>query len=462
MHIEVVDRSAPVPASVTQRERLDIGRHVHRINNILQIALAFDGEVESGALVDAIVQLGRRHEVLRARFPVREDGRHVISIAADLPLPQVVDLSASATAEVEGMARLRDFLSAPFDLEQGPLFRAIVIKIHARRYLVGLPVDHVIGDGISCALLRRDLMEFYSARVSHTVPAIPPLPLQFLDYAAWEARQLESGGFDQSLAYWKDKLAGVDAIPYSGLVDSAADSARTPDLGILRFKVAGDVRVGLSMGNSALRATPYTLVSAAVMFSAAVRRQQGWRDGRNIDVPLMTSVPNRPPGLKDAFGYFANISVLRTVFSTGASLAEALKEHGKSLLGSLRHQTLSHALITRRHSPHLYGVRHGPALDRIPRYVNFDMSGSLVDIAPEIDGVTITELHMRLSEVPRGGIYVRAKEHPDRIGIEVRYRTDWYSDEWIARFARGIDFALEGFVCGPQERVGALVGSLPR
>lgn len=460
--IEAVDRSAPVPASITQHERLDAGRYVHRLNNILQVALAFDGEVDSSALVDSIADLARRHEVLRAHFPVGEKRPHVISLAAELPAPEFVDLSATAAAEEQAMAWLRDFLSAPFDLGKGPLFRAIVIRVHAHRYLVGLPVDHVIGDGISCAVLRRDLLEFYAARVERRAPAVPPLALQFLDYADWEARRLQSGGFDRSLSYWKSKLSGVDAIPYSGLVDPAAEEGRTPDLGVLRFKVAGGLRAGLSMGNSALRATPYTLVSAAVMFSAAALRGEGRTDDGSVDMPLMTSVPNRPPGLKDAFGYFANISVLRTVFSAEATVASALQDHGTSLLGSLRHQSLSHSLILRQHSPHLYGVRYGPDLERIPRYVNFDMSGELVEISPQIQGVTVTELHMRLPEVPRGGIFVRAKERPDQIAIMVRYRTDWYSEEWIARFARGIERALEGFVRGPGEKVSALVASLRR
>src|SRR5262249_54870158 len=100
-----------------------------------------------------------------------------------------------------------------FDLGNGPLLKVSVLRLTSDHYIFMMNIHHIICDGWSVGILRRDLREFYTAAETGALPRLPALPFQYADYAVWQ-RQRSLG---TQLAYWTNQLEGYEEglnLPY--------------------------------------------------------------------------------------------------------------------------------------------------------------------------------------------------------------------------------------------------------
>src|SRR5262245_46614752 len=189
----LADRDAEAPLSFAQQrlwflEQLHPGRAVYN----LPVGWRLRGDLEVAALQVALAGVVARHDVLRGRF-VAEDGRprHVIDPAGpvDLPVVDLADLEpAVRESELERQAAAE--AARPFDLARDPPLRARLVRLGASDHALLLTVHHVAADGWSLGVLARELGELYAARVERRTPALPDLPVQYADYAAWQRERL--------------------------------------------------------------------------------------------------------------------------------------------------------------------------------------------------------------------------------------------------------------------------------
>jgi hypothetical protein len=140
-------------------------------------ALRLTGPLQTDALERAIAGLVARHESLRTRFAAH-GGHPVQVIAATAPgLLPVIDLRAGSAAERE--RQLDELLLAeavrPFDLAAGPLLRTQLYRLDDEHWVLGFTLHHIIADGWSLAVLRRDLSALYNAAVQGKAAVLPPL-----------------------------------------------------------------------------------------------------------------------------------------------------------------------------------------------------------------------------------------------------------------------------------------------
>src|SRR5690606_5676618 len=94
-------------------------------------AVRLRGTLDADALQRSFIEILRRHESLRTTFH-EVDGRPVQRIRAPAPLAlPLTDLSGlpHARREEEVRRRAAEEASRPFDLEQGPLFRAELLRL---------------------------------------------------------------------------------------------------------------------------------------------------------------------------------------------------------------------------------------------------------------------------------------------------------------------------------------------
>src|SRR5262249_58979408 len=96
---------------------------------------------------------------------------------------------------------------APFDLATGPLLRGRLIRLADDDHVFCLVVHHVVSDEWSVRVLRRELSALYEAFHRGEPSPLPPLPVQYADYAAWQRRWLHGEVLDTQLAYWRDPPA---------------------------------------------------------------------------------------------------------------------------------------------------------------------------------------------------------------------------------------------------------------
>ncbi|HEY0782009.1 MAG TPA: condensation domain-containing protein, partial [Thermoanaerobaculia bacterium] len=190
-------------------DRLEPGTSVYNLPNLLRV----EGRLEPAILARILAELARRHDVLRTRFPDVE-GRplQVLDPPGPVPLPWIDLAGLPAASRERELSRLLIAESLrPFDLARGPLLRARVVRIDREDWAVFFNLHHIISDGWSTAVLVREVGALYEAQLLGRPAALPPLPIQYADYAEWQRERLAGAAMAAELAWWREHLAGAPA-----------------------------------------------------------------------------------------------------------------------------------------------------------------------------------------------------------------------------------------------------------
>ncbi|WP_164002735.1 non-ribosomal peptide synthetase, partial [Pyxidicoccus caerfyrddinensis] len=209
-----VSRTGALPLSFAQQrlwlvDQLDPNSPAYNIPAALRISGALDTE----ALRRTFEALVHRHESLRTTF--REDSSapvQVIAPPAAVPL-DVVDLRHLPEDAREAEARRLATAEAlrPFHLSTGPLLRASLLRLKAHEHVLLVTMHHIVSDGWSLGVLVRELVALYGAFSSGRPAALPPLPVQYADYAVWQRQWLKGEVLERQLGWWRKQLEGAPA-----------------------------------------------------------------------------------------------------------------------------------------------------------------------------------------------------------------------------------------------------------
>ncbi|WP_261991503.1 non-ribosomal peptide synthetase [Streptomyces sp. OR43] len=332
--VVLADRTQPLPLSFAQQrlwflDQLEPGSTEYTMSTRLRLTGAMDVVALSAAL-DAIVD---RHEVLRTRLVAGADGvaYQVIDAPAALPLPLV---DVSGTRDPEGVADdlfAKDILT-PFDLANGPLVRAVLVRIAADEHVLSLVIHHVVFDEWSDRVLQRELAALYEAFRAGEPNPLPPLAFQYADVVAWQRQWLTGDVLDGQLGYWQRALGDLPTLDLP--TDRPRPAVRSTEGAVARFVVPAEtVR--------ALRALSRERGTTMFMTLLAVFNVLLGRYAEADDVVVGTPVANRNRAeTEDLIGFFVNTLVLRTDLSGAPTFAELLGRVRETALGAYAHQDL--------------------------------------------------------------------------------------------------------------------------
>ena len=172
-------------------------------------ALRLLGELDIEALQASFQALVVRHESLRTVFQVNEAGLPQQKIDAEgkfeLTLIDLCDLAAAQRAKQAHEEAMR-INTTPFDLTQGPLLRVALIRVAAEEHHLVVVMHHIISDAWSNRIIIDEFAARYRARVEGLTSSLPPLAIQYADYALWQRNWLEAGEKERQLTYWRSQL----------------------------------------------------------------------------------------------------------------------------------------------------------------------------------------------------------------------------------------------------------------
>ncbi|EPG5406072.1 amino acid adenylation domain-containing protein, partial [Serratia marcescens] len=211
--IEAMPRGAALPLSFAQ-QRLWFLTQLEGLSETYHIPLALNlrGELDLPAWRQSLDALYVRHEALRSRFVTVEGQPQAHILPADaLPLT-VHDLRGQQDAQSQARQLAQRLTEAPFDLTQGPLVRAALIRLADEEHLFLLICHHIISDGWSTGILLRELGALYGAFRRSDADPLPPLTLQYPDYAAWQRRYLTPERLAAQAQYWRETLSDAPAL----------------------------------------------------------------------------------------------------------------------------------------------------------------------------------------------------------------------------------------------------------
>ncbi|WAP60337.1 amino acid adenylation domain-containing protein [Streptomyces sp. S465] len=308
-------RGGPVLSSFAQRriwflQQLDPDSNAYNLPLVQRLR----GLLDAPALERALALVVARHEALRTVFDTA-DGEPLQRV---LPAPEHILRHARAGSDEDAARLVRDEIAAPFDLATGPVIRALLIRLGDDDHVLAVTVHHVAGDGWSFGLLQHELAAHYTALRDTSRPAeLPPLPVQYADFAAWERRELTGAGLDRRLAYWREQLRGAPArlaLPTDRPRPPVADA----DAGMAEWRPPAALATAvLTLARDSGASVFMTLLAA---FQAVLARQAGTRD-----VLVGTPVANRTRAAYEGLiGMFVNTLALRGDLSGDPSFRELL------------------------------------------------------------------------------------------------------------------------------------------
>ncbi len=332
--IEPRPQDEPTPLSFAQ-ERMWFLDRLEPENIAYNMPLAFElhGQMQPLALLAALGETVRRHEALRARFPSADGSPLQIIEPAEAFAPAVVDLSSlpadEAAATAEGLANRE--AARPFNLSEGPLFRACLFLVAAGDARLALNAHHIVSDGWSTKIVLNELAALYRAYWAGQPSPLPEPELQYGDFAFWQRRRLPAKILEQQLAFWERALAGAPAhlnLP----VDHPRPAEQTFRGGAYDFALPAELGESLDCLCRQEGVTPFMALLAA--YAAVLARHAG-QDEICAGAPIANRNRSQIEGV---VGFFANTLTLRVDLSGMPSFRELLARVKRMALDAYAHQ----------------------------------------------------------------------------------------------------------------------------
>ncbi|MFJ1542794.1 amino acid adenylation domain-containing protein [Micromonospora chalcea] len=427
---------AEVPLSYAQErvwfmDQLAPGEAAYHI----AVPLRVRGPLDVDALRAALTGLAQRHESQRTRFPADSDGRPTVVIAdtADVPLT-VVDAPDEAAAQ----ALVEAASAEPFDLAEGPLLRALLIRLAADDHVLFLAQHHIVGDGWSVDVLLRDLITLYRGGEP------PALPIQYGDFAVWEAQELDGPQARAHVDYWKQRLAGIT--PLELPLDRPRPATQTYRGDFVEFQLDPAATEALNTLTRDSGGTLFMTLLAA--YQVLLARHSG-----QDDFAIGASVAGRSaPELENLVGMFINMLPLRADLDGDPTFTELLERTRRTVLDGFEHAEVPFAKVV-----HELGlprdVSRSPVFQAMFVLQNYEM-GRFTCVS-RTDEVTFTWTPMEL-RATRFDFELHAVETVDGLWGKLVFNTDLFDRVSVERMAQRWTTLLDALVAAPDTPVSRL------
>ncbi len=412
----------------------------------LPLAARMTGPLDRAAFAQSLQAVVDRHETLRTTYHRRADAPHREVADKVLIQPQFVDLRsavADGSMDEAGLQRrLRVEARRPFVLERGPLLRCTVFQLGDTEHVVLLTMHHIVSDGWSMGVMLRELAAYYAAIEQGTAPELPPLAIQYSDFAAWQQQRLDPKTLDREVDFWRGMLQDAPA-----LIDLPLTYPRSPtqdfEGAIYPLDLSPELSQAVIQFARQRQVTPFMIFIAAYAALLARYSQQA-------TISIGTAVANRlRPELEALIGFFVNTLVLPIPVKPSEAFEQLVQQVRDISATAFAHQEIpfeklvEHLAVDRdrSHSP-LFQVAF--VLQNTPRELNSNRQ-LRIEPLPVDNGTAKSDLTFFLWEDESG-----------RFTGHIEYRTSLFSATAISRFASGFQTLLSAAIESPASEVGKL------
>ncbi|SEG84492.1 amino acid adenylation domain-containing protein [Actinacidiphila yanglinensis] len=297
------------------------------------------GPLDAACLIGCLETLFDRHRSLRVVFRL-ENGVPTQQVRPPEEVAVATrDLSGLPAAEREqAVRRIVDAEAArPFDLSAAPPVRCCVLRLADDDHVLVLFVHHIVFDGWSGGVLLGELTALYGTRRRDEPDALPPLPIWYGDYVAWQ-REHTGEALDRQLAYWVEELRDAPArlaLPQPNAADPAAAAAPTGTRRLFTLPLATTERL-----EQLSREEGVTLFVTLLSALGIVLHRYTRQDNIVVGVPVADRTRPETQGL---VGLFLNVLALRLRLDGGPTVRELLGRVLRTVSGGLAHQDVPFA-----------------------------------------------------------------------------------------------------------------------
>ncbi|MCG8919824.1 amino acid adenylation domain-containing protein [Actinokineospora sp. PR83] len=440
---------APIPAVAGERAPLSFAQQrlwflqqftPDSVEHVAPVTLRLRGELVEDALRTALTALVARQSALRTTFPA-VDGKptQVVHPPAPVDLP-VVDVSAHADPESEVDRLLAEDARTRFDLAAGPLLRARLLRVSAREHVLSIVLHHIVTDGWSAGLIVDELAEGYRAVLADRPAALPPLPVHYPDFAAWQRERLAGEALHTDLDYWRGQLA--DSLPLDLPTDRPRPAVHTTNGALVDFELPAELTGRLrGLGRTGGGTLFTTLVAACQVLLGR------WAGQDDVTVGTVVSGRDRAD-LTELVGCFVNTLVLRGHVPDQAPFSEFVATTNKTVLAAFAHQDVPFEQLVDRLAP-----------ERDPSRTPLFQAAVVLQNTPR-SRIALPDLTVEQVPLPvrtaSFDVLFQFEEVGDRLHVALNYNTDLFDETTVRRLAGHLRTLLDGVAADPGRPVADL------
>jgi amino acid adenylation domain-containing protein len=407
-------------------------------------AARLEGPLDAYALERALNEVVARHESLRTTF-VNEAGVPVQVVTPALVLPLPIDDLSELPSEARDakLARiLSEAASQPFDLKDGPLIRARLVRLAAEDHVFIINTSHIVTDGISIALIFGELSKLYAAFAAGQGSPLPPVPIQYADYALWQKDFLQGPELERLMKHWRERLDGE--LPSAGLPADRPRPAAPSGRG-RRLRVRVLEREGAAALAALCRQEKTSSFSGLLAAFALLLQRYNGHD----DIIVGSPFGNRGrPEIEESVGFYAATVVLRTSLAGDPTFRTLCGRAREVIADAGAHADVPFERVVEALKP-----AREPGMN--PFFTI--MIGYLLapDMAFDLPGVRITPVDAP-HEHSMFDLLVQLEEARDGLVGYFTYSTDLFEEDTVARFVANFQHAIGAAVASPDVPISKL------
>ncbi|UCG59391.1 MAG: amino acid adenylation domain-containing protein, partial [Phycisphaerales bacterium] len=443
--IPVLSREGRLPASYAQI-RMWFLYEYYRDTPLYNIPLMlhFRGSLSVKALEESLNHIIQRHESLRTTFDIR-DGEPVQVVHPHeyqrLPVETVTEFPSRESGVSAGHPMIKEETKTLFDLRQGPLIRFRMFHLSPAEHCLLLTLHHIVFDGWSVDVLLRELAAAYAARIEGRDPDLPPLPIQYADYAKWQRRLLEGEARQKQLSYWLNQLE--PPLPFLELPTNKPRPTTQTHEGrwksvTLNRKLTDDLREFSHQQGTTL------LTTLLAAFKVLLHLHTGQED-LIVGCPIANRTREETEPL---IGFFVNTVALRTDLSANPTFYEFLGQVQQVCLQAHANQDLPFEQLVSQLQPER-DLTRPPVFQVMFVFQNTrDRRVSLPDLEIECEEIS--------TDTAKFDLTVSVEDRGDQLIATAEYNTDLFETDTIEQLLRRYQYLLREIVSDGNRHVGEL------
>ena len=333
--IQSISREQVIPLSYAQQrlwfiEKMALSSNAYN----MPLTLHLVGQLDYVALEKSLNQIIARHETLRTTFS-EINGTPVQIIQPpfelELPIQNLSELTPSeATTKLQQLLQQENELS--FNLEIDPPIRAGLYQLGTTEHILQITLHHIASDGWSLTVLPKELSAIYTAALFDKPSPLPPLPIQYADFAVWQKNYLQGQTLSSQLNYWKQKLLDLPQLQLP--TDHPRPAVET-------FRGAGiPINIPAALTSKVKQLTQKQGTTLFMTLLAAFKVLLSRYSGQE-SIAVGTPIANRNyREIEGLIGFFVNSLVMYTDLGGEPSFTEVLKRVKQTALEAYGHQDI--------------------------------------------------------------------------------------------------------------------------
>ena len=433
--------SGPAPLSFAQEQ---IWLHCQFAKELYNesVTVYRSGSLDLHNLKRALDAMMRRHEAWRTTFKL-VDGQPVQIVQPPYEQTiETVDLRHLPHDQQEGesLRLAQERARIPFDMESGPLVRAMVVQFGEAEYRLYLFLHHIIFDGFSVYnVFLPELVKTYNAFLAGDTPRLPELRLQYSDFAQWQRDSIKQAQLEESRAFWASQLDGE--IPVLELPTDHPRPALQSFRGAMH-RFAFPKNLTEQLHELAQRERTSFFVTILACFAALLRRYSSQED---FVIGTVTS-GRKHSELEALLGCFQNPLALRLKLAGDPTFREMLAHTREITLAALAHDNAPFERLVEELS-----IRRDTSRSPI-----FNVMFSLAPPTPQYEtGWDLNQLDLDTGTA-KFDLDLELDDRPSGLQGRFVYCTDLFEASTIERMAGHLQTMIEAIVEDPERKISYL------